>query len=363
MVRSEPPLFRPRPAAALAGGPRAERGPVLSRRGLADRHGRGRRGRAGPLRRALRGLALVWLAATLAATVALWRESPLTRPFAETTEAGIAVALDAALARTVDRPWLDAELDAAVAAEDVDRIESLLRLADGRGVAPSDRGAAEAALGRATGPLACTRCALVPDACASIRQVLACNLPLEMTPVGDVAALTRNGAAWATGAEVDELEAALAGAGLAATGAVLVSGGSSAGVKAGATLIRVGRRAGAIGKGLSDDLLRLARTDRAALAAAAGEIRALRAGVGTADALAILRHADDAAEAAGLARVAKVAGADTRPALAALGKARVLRLTVRLSDHLIGAVLLALALFAQIGQLAGSLLLRRLARG
>ena len=363
MVRSEPPLFRPRPAAALAGGPRAERGPVLSRRGLADRHGRGRRGRAGPLRRALRGLALVWLAATLAATVALWRESPLTRPFAERTEAGIAVALDAALARTVDRPWLDAELDAAVAAEDVDRIESLLRLADGRGVAPSDRGAAEAALGRATGPLACTRCALVPDACASIRQVLACNLPLEMTPVGDVAALTRNGAAWATGAEVDELEAALAGAGLAATGAVLVSGGSSAGVKAGATLVRVGRRAGAIGKGLSDDFLRLARTDRAAFAAAAGEMRALRAGVGIADALAILRHADDAAEAARLVRVARAAGPEARPALAALGKARVLRLTVRLSDHLIGAVLLTLALFAQIGQMAGSLLLRRLARG
>ena len=319
--------------------------------------------RAGPVRRALRLLALGWLAVTLAATVAIWRENPLVRPFTERTEAEIAVALDAALARTVDRPWLDRELSAAIAAEDYDRIESLLRLADTRGIAPSDRPAAEAALDGATGPLACTRCALIPDACTSIRQVLACNLPLEMTPVGDVAALTRNGAAWATGAEVDELEAALAGAGLAATGAVLVSGGSSAGVKAGATLIRVGRRAGAIGKGLSDDLLRLARTDRAALAAAAGEIRALRAGVGTADALAILRHADDAAEAAGLARVAKVAGADTRPALAALGKARVLRLTVRLSDHLIGAVLLALALFAQIGQIAGSLLLRRLARG
>ena len=326
------------------------------------RRAAGRR-RAGPVRHALRLLALGWLAVTLAATVALWRENPLTRPFAERTEAEIAVALDAALARTVDRPWLDRELAAAVAAEDHDRTESLLRLADLRGIEPPDRAAAEAALDGATGPLACTRCALIPDACTSIRQVLTCNLPLEMTPVGDVAALTRNGAAWATGAEVDELEAALAGAGLAATGAVLVSGGSTATVKAGATLIRVGRRAGAIGKGLSDDLLRLARSDRAAFAAAATGLREMRAGIGTADALAVLRHADDAAEAARLGRVAKALGPETRPALAALGKARVLRLTVRLSDHLAGAVLLTLALFAQIGQMAGSLLLRRLARG
>ena len=354
-MRSEPPLFRPMPT-----GLRAERGPVIpGRRALRPQ---GRR-RAGPVRRAIRLLALGWFAVTFAATVALWRENPLTHPFTERTEAGIAVALDAALARTVDRPWLDRELAAAIGADDYDRIESLLRLADARGLAPSDRAAAEAALDDATGPLACTRCALIPDACTSIRQVLACNLPLEMTPVGDVAALTRNGARWATGGEVDELEAALAGAGLAATGAVLVSGGSSATVKAGATLIRVGRRAGAIGKGLADDLLRLARTDRAAFGAAATGLREMRAGVGTADALAILRHADDAAEAARLSRVARAAGAETRPALAALGKARVLRLTVRLSDMLVGAVLLTLALFAQIGQMLGSLLLRRLARG
>ena len=353
-MRTEPPLFRP-PAPRLV----AERGPV----GPARRRAAAPRRRNGPLRRALRFAALGWLALTFAATVAFWREDPLTRPFVERTEAEIAVALDAALARTVDVPWLDRALAGAIAAEDYDRIESLLRLADGRGVAPSDRAAAEAALDGATGPLACTRCALIPDACLSLTQVLTCNLPLEMTPVGDVAALTRNGAAWATGAEVDELEAALAGAGLAATGAVLVSGGSTAALKAGATLIRVGRRAGAIGKDLSDDLLRLARSDRAAFAAAAGEMRALRAGVGTADALAILRHADDAAEAARLSRVARAAGPEARPALAALGKARVLRLTVRLSDMLVGAVLLTLALFAQLGQMAGGVLLRRLARG
>ena len=270
--------------------------------------------------------------------------------------------LDAALARRVDRRWMDGALAEAVAGGDLDRIESLLRLADARGIAPTDRAAAEGALAEATGALACTRCALIPDACASIRQVLACNLPLEMTPVGDVAALTRNGAAWATGGDVDELEAALAGAGLAATGAVLVSGGSSAGVKAGATLLRVGRRAGAVGKGLADDLLRLARTDRTAFAAAATGLREMRAGVGTADALAILRHADNAAEAARLGRVAKAAGPEARPALAALGKARVLRLTVRLSDMLVGALLLTLALAAQIGQMAGGMLLRLLAR-
>ena len=104
------------------------------------------RRRTGPVRRTLRLLALGWLAVTLAATVALWRENPLTHPFAERTEAEIAVALDAALARTVDRPWLDRELAAAVAAEDHDRTESLLRLADLRGIEPPDRAAAEAAL-------------------------------------------------------------------------------------------------------------------------------------------------------------------------------------------------------------------------
>src|SRR5690606_37209638 len=86
--------------------------------------------------------------------------------------------------------------------------------------------------------------------CRTIAMLTACGLTGQVSPLGDLMALGDAAANWAQGKPVDEVDAGLAVLGLAATGAVVVSGGSSAAVKLGAGAFRAGRRMGAIGAGL-----------------------------------------------------------------------------------------------------------------
>lgn len=323
--------------------------------------GRGGRAAASPraVRRLARLAAWLWLAATLAATWAILRTDPLAAPFVDRSAGRIAAATAAALTREATPEALATRLDAALAAGDLADVEALLALADRRGVRlpPATGDAARSALATRSGPLACARCAARPASCATPNQLVVCNLPFELTPLGDAAALARGGAAAAAGGDVDRLEMGLAAVGAGASLAIVATGGASAPVKAGATLLRVARRAGALAPGLAADLARGGRRSRVA-----SDLSTLRAAAGPSDALAILRRADDAAELSRLARFAAATGPDARPALALLGKARVLRLTVRLADAAIALIALLAALAAQLGQMAGAALLRRAAR-
>ncbi len=67
---------------------------------------------------------------------------------------------------------------------------------------------------------------------------------MNLTPLGDLVALTREGANYVAGSPVDQVDVGIAFVGLAATGLVLASGGSSLTVKAGASLLRVAHRTG-----------------------------------------------------------------------------------------------------------------------
>ena len=78
-------------------------------------------------------------------------------------------------------------------------------------------------------------------------------------PAGDINALRQEGWAFATGAEVDELNAGLAIVGLGATATLLVTGGGSATAKAGATALRVARRIGALSPRFLAELTDLGR--------------------------------------------------------------------------------------------------------
>lgn len=82
---------------------------------------------------------------------------------------------------------------------------------------------------------ACALCAYDPAQC-SLSQVMMCQAPVALTPVGDIAGVTRAGVAYVSGDPIDQIDLALSVVGLGATAAVLASGGTSVVVKAGQAL-------------------------------------------------------------------------------------------------------------------------------
>jgi len=331
-----------------------------------------------------------WMLGTWGVTGWTLSQHPFAEPVIARTADEARRALDRAVARQASADWLVAEIEAALAADDPLDIALLVEIADTRGIVlpPGTDRAAREALGEGRGALAtagdCALCAWDITACTTLAQLGACAVPVELTPLGDINALRRNGLAWLTGEEIDELEIGLAALGLAASGAILVSGGASATVKAGATLTRTARRIGALSPrmtaALTDAARGLVRWDRvpavlrgapadevldaarvARLSAIAGDVGRITRATSPSETLAILRFADTPDDLARIARLSETAGGETRAALRVLGPARAYRLLDRLSAPLLAALGLIGLVAAQIGSLAGGRAARALA--
>lgn len=254
-----------------------------------------------------------------------------------------------------DAARIGAGLDAAVAAGDDDLAQSFLALAEERGVAVSpERRAAVAALAE-TAP----RRALTDAATGFVSGEgdgmagLAGAVVGDLVGYGDLRDLWREGGRLARGEAYDPLLLGLATAGLALTGATIVSLGSSVPVHAGTTTLKLAARTGKLSRPLAARLTRSAGAaiDREALAlatAAAGrlDLAALRQGAkgvlkpgafreirsvgeqsariqarlgarGTLQALAVAENADDLRR---VARLSEGLGGRTRAVLALLGR-------------------------------------------
>jgi hypothetical protein len=314
--------------------------------------------------------------------------SPFAQPYRDRTEAELSVALDKDLRRALDTQLVASKLIDALQRGEPDEAAAILRLADGRGVAlPADlRQQAEVAEEAADGWSACLSCAISAENCPDLTRVAACNLPIELTPIGDAKAITRALTDYLAGNEIDQIDLTLGVVGLGSTVAILATGGSSATVKVGATALRVARKSGAISTRLMGEISTAAkgalRLDNASAVvrgaapvsslidgARAAKLTTLASDMGrltttlpAGDALAMLRLAETTPELTRIARIAETAGAETRGTFAVLGKARVLRVAQRLSE----AALLAIALLiALAGQILTLLLwfLARLSRG
>jgi hypothetical protein len=237
----------------------------------------------------------------------------------------------------------------------------------------------------------CARCAFDPGAC-TLSNVLLCQVPVALTPLGDIAGLSRAGAAYATGGDIDEIDLALSVVGLGATAAILASGGSSSLVKAGASTARMARRMGLLSPRLtelgltaarrgidwaalpavrsSDDLARVVRMEALApVLAVTSDMGRMNRALGTTRALHMLGYVDDAADARRLARASEAMGARSLGRIEVLGKARFLRATVRWSNAsimlvggFVGSLAALAALASGVVQGAGLRALRRLAR-
>ncbi|WP_422071895.1 hypothetical protein [Tranquillimonas rosea] len=299
---------------------------------------------------------------------------PFAQPFVERGSHEIDLAVDAALARQVDADWIARRLERELSEADLEGARQTAALARQRDlpIAPEQAAALDALERAETGLAACAGCAADPATCPDLDLVLKCNLPVELTPLGDIGALARAGRDWATGDEIDRVDVALATAGLSASALALVSGGSSLTVKAGSATLRTARRARALSRPMEAYLARtlpallhldalprvatgrapaeaLIDTARAAtLGRMADDVVRLAGNTSRADALALMRYADGPDDVARLARVSDAVGEGTRPALHALGKARVFRLMTRLSDLALLAIGLIGLLLAQL---------------
>jgi hypothetical protein len=354
------------------------------------------------LRRLARAGLTLWLVLSLVLTgLAAERiaRDPLIAPFVDRTGDQIVAATDRLMADHAT-PARVTELIRARLAESPRNwiaIDALEQVADERGIAlPPDLVAARNTAWDEDsdwlkGIGECAQCAFDPGAC-TLSNVLICQVPVALTPLGDIAGISRAGTALVSGGDVDEIDLGLSVIGFGATVVVLASGGSSAVVKVGASTARLARRMNllsprltetglaALRRGVdwaalpavrsSDDLARVVRMDALApVVAVVQDMGRIQGAVGTTRALHLLSYVDDASDARRLARASEVLQARTVGRVEVLGKARFLRATVRWSDAartlmlgLVGAFAALGALLAGLLQGAGLRALRRLVR-
>ena len=229
---------------------------------------------------------------------------------------------DLQLAGVLDAARVEAEITAALTDEDSELARSFLELADSRQVPVRDelraqvvaadgvlpRAARDFGMGLVAGEVNC-------------QAGLAGSIAGDLTVWGDVRDLGRQAIHWARGEPVDEFMVALAGAGIAATGATYAAFGAPLTVRAGLSIVKGARRAGVLGGRFAAHLLDAARSGRKLQAAGAVvDLGRASSKAGTRAAFAGLAHVDDAAGAARLARLADVKGGKTLAIIKVLGR-------------------------------------------
>lgn len=354
------------------------------------------------MRRAARAVLTVLLLASLGLTLSIGWKIATGWPgvlLAERAQDRVAASIDRALARHATPAALDARLAGLLDAEPRNwiAIEAVEEVAAGRGHAfPEPLAARRATLhAQDTGLLAtsaaCFACMWDPKEC-DFSAILICRAPVDLTPIGDIAGVIREGGNYALGREVDEIDLVLSVVGLAAVALVAPTGGNSAMVKAGAGMGKTAWRMGRLSEGLTTPLRRAARegvdwarlpTVRSAddlgalarpavlqpaldLASDAGRIHQA---LGARRSLYLLSHADSGVEARRLANATEAIGARSMGAFEVLGKSRFLRATLRWSDELWQALAGLAGMLAALAGLvwnllgnAGLRLLRHVAR-
>lgn len=306
----------------------------------------------------------------------------------ECAASGLEAAYERELARVATPEALGARLSArlAEAPRDWVVIEALTRLAEDREIALApdlvarlERLNAQDNGWIATG-LSCASCAWDLRTCP-LSAALSCGVAVNLTVLGDLVALTREGGHYLVGDEVDHVDVGIAFVGLAATGLVVATGGTSLAVKGGAALLRVAHRTGRLAPELLAVFRRafasgidwarvpalrrvedLAGVTRPAVlrpaVAVAQDLGRLNARLGTRQALHLLGAIDTPAEAARISRAADVLGPRTVGAFEMLGKSRFLRLGLRLADEVWAVIAGAFAALASLAGLLGPALAR-----
>lgn len=201
---------------------------------------------------------------------------------------------------------------------------------------------------------------------------LAGSLAADLTVIGDIRDLAREGGKYARGEEHSDLILGLAAAGIAVTAATYVTAGGAAPARFGLSVLKAARRTGAMTADFAADLgRRLAKaTETTAgavrrapgaeasrggralgvLAEGAGELRAVGAAVGAGETVRLMKYVRGVDELPELRRFAQRFGARSRAVAEITGKAslRAFRTTIRVGEFLLTHLLATLAWFGSL---------------
>lgn len=356
------------------------------------------------MRRILRRIARLGLLAMLVVSLVAFgwaalriAHDPLLRPLIERTANGFAAALDremtreatpdaiatrmAALLFAVPRNW--------IAIQAVEEEAAARNIALPAALITARQTAWDEDSGMLTVASACLSCTVDAANC-SLSEAMICNVPVALTPIGDIIGVSKAGIAAVTGNEVDKLDFALSAIGLGATVATVATGGTSYTVKAGASLLKLARKMSLLPPRLVDLLVETARrgirwdeaaqwgslTDPARLivpevvapvAAIAADLGRTNDLLGGTRSLHLLRYIEGPDDARRVADAAESLGPRVLGTIEILGKSRFMRAALRWSDEaaaLIAGLLGTLfALAAALASALQSLVLRALRRG
>lgn len=324
--------------------------------------------------------------------------APVGAAFVERSSAGIAAATERALLAHATPHAIAARLTILLSEEPRNwlAIEAVEALAAERAIPlPADVTAKRALAweqdsGFWQGAELCARCAWDARTC-DLSTILMCRAPVDLSPLGDLAGVTRGGLAYLAGQDVDEVDVILSAIGLTAVMLALSTGGSSLSIKLGAGLGKLAKsmnrlpaaltgplvrafREGVDWGGITrvrstDDLFRLYRPEVMRPAAViVGDAGRLVSRTAVPDALHLMKYVDDPADLSRMARASDALGQRMVGTVEVLGKTRLMRLTMRVADEvwflatgLIGALAALLGLL-QSALSAGFLrLIRRIA--
>lgn len=156
---------------------------------------------------------------------------------------------------------VEAEIHAAIAAEDDDLAQSFLDLADAHGVAVDPDRRAQVAAMRSEGTYRAARAfaAGVATGEAETAAGLAGVLAADISGLGDIRDIAREGPICARGEACDTLVLGLATVGLATNAATIASAGAATPLRAGVTILKTARKLGRLPAPLAAALIRMVR--------------------------------------------------------------------------------------------------------
>ncbi len=311
----------------------------------------------------------------------------------------IQATMNAAIAREYTQPEIEAHLMALLESEPRNWvvIQSVVDVMAENGFGITDEGRARlrAADAEDSGILAaswaCVSCAWDSSSC-ELSVALLCRLPIDLTPVGDISTLIFESSNYVLGYEVDQFDLVLALVGVSAVVIIPITGGTSATLKAGTSILKLAKSLGRITPGLMrmirgafsravdwsvlaktsvtrflDDVPRaIRRNEIQPIARLVDNMSKVSDRVGIPQTLHLVGYVDDVSDSARLASLTGAVANKSSGYLSLLGKNRVFRAIVRWSDEvaeLVFAVLgLIYAFFAIVLNFIISRSLRKLRR-
>ena len=232
---------------------------------------------------------------------------------------------DLRLRASFDAAAATREIEAALAADDIELAESFVALADARVIplAPElrERLAAAQSMKEQVRRAATRFGKGFFTGNAEGIEGIAGAATGDLMVYGDIRDLVREGAHWVRGQEVDPLMAGLATVGLAVTAGTYFASGAAAPARAGVSIFKAARRSGKIGVNLASDMTRIARSGRGGrVASAFADVGRIEGKAGARTAIESMRYADDVGDLAKVGKLAERNGSTTLAILKTLGR-------------------------------------------